>query len=66
METTITLSQTAGRIAITVGGELLTTTKDGGPIVQRIDRILAQHRIHRGSGYDAKGGNLVATGADLR
>jgi hypothetical protein len=67
METEISLSQTtAGRIAITVGGELLTTTKDGGPLVQRVDRILSQHRIRRGGGYTLRDGALVATGADLR
>lgn len=66
METTITLSQNAGRIAINVGGQLVTVTKDGGNLVQRVDRILAQHRIHRGSGYSATDAGLVATAADFR
>lgn len=68
METTITLSQNAaGRIAIHVGGTLLATTKDGGPLIQRVDRILSQHRVHRASGYSSRAaGTLTATGADLR
>jgi hypothetical protein len=66
METTITLTQTANRVAITVGGELVTTTKDGGNLIQRVDRILAQRRIHRGSGYSLTDAGLVATAADFR
>lgn len=66
METEIRLTQTAGAIAIHVGGELLTHTKDGGNLAQRVDRILARYNIKRGSGYSHHGGALVATGGDFR
>lgn len=66
METEIVLSKTGNRISIQVGGVDLATTKDGGPLVRRVDRILAQHGIYRGTGYRAAAGAMVATGADLR
>jgi len=67
METTITLSQsTTGRVDLTVGVELLTSTKDGGQLVTRVDRILRENRIKRGTGYSYAEGGLVATGGDFR
>ena len=63
---TVSLSTVAGRVEIRVNDAVLATTKDGGNLIQRVDRILKQHKVYRESGYTLADGSLAATAYDLR
>jgi hypothetical protein len=65
MNTTITLSQTAGRVAVTVGDEVLATVKDGSGLMGRVDSALRHAGIVRG-GFTSADGVMTAPAADLR
>lgn len=63
---TVSLSTVAGRVEIRVNDAVLTTTKDGGNLIQRVDRILKANKVYRESGYSVVAGSLAATAYDLR
>jgi hypothetical protein len=54
------------RLEIRINGEILCTTKDGGNLVQRVDRILKANKVYRESGFTTVEGSLAATAYDLR
>lgn len=63
---TVTITPAAGRIEIRLNGEVLATAKDGGNLVQRVDRMLKANKVYRESGYCTVEGSLTATAYDLR